>query len=254
MGLNLICYFHILIHALAKANLFIVIGRLIHSRFSQQDTRFIASRTLNSLLVLSIRIRLIRLVGVFFSAGFFSKEQILIGQSSVLNRRLSIFILFLVTGLTLAYCIKLFFSVVNLNFQRVFQTSEISISQAFPIFLIRGLGVTRGHLLSFNLDPYPLSSIRIDGRYWRLAITGVFFLLMRGLFLIPIYMGFYRQSKLIDILVKDIFSIKPVRRRLEASSREIIFLSGRYVLIKIIKQRIRIIFLFSILNLVFLVF
>jgi NADH-quinone oxidoreductase subunit L len=89
LGIPIICYFHILIHALAKANLFIVVGRILHTRFSQQDSRIISSRTVGPFIVVSITVRLLRLVGFVFIAGFFSKEQILIGQAFLLNRTIS---------------------------------------------------------------------------------------------------------------------------------------------------------------------
>jgi NADH:ubiquinone oxidoreductase subunit 5 (subunit L)/multisubunit Na+/H+ antiporter MnhA subunit len=81
-----ICLIHILIHALAKANLFLIVGTLLHRRFSQQDTRFLSSGSLNLFSLVRLRISLFRLVGLTFTAGFFSKEQILLGHYFVINR------------------------------------------------------------------------------------------------------------------------------------------------------------------------
>jgi NADH:ubiquinone oxidoreductase subunit 5 (subunit L)/multisubunit Na+/H+ antiporter MnhA subunit len=86
IGRPIICFFHIIIHAFAKANLFIIVGRILHRRFSQQDARLISSRRITFFITITITISLVRLVGIIFISGFFSKEQILIGQSSILRR------------------------------------------------------------------------------------------------------------------------------------------------------------------------
>jgi len=39
LGNVVLCLFHVLTHALAKANLFIVVGNTLHDRFAQQDSR-----------------------------------------------------------------------------------------------------------------------------------------------------------------------------------------------------------------------
>jgi len=84
-----ICLFHILMHALAKANLFIVIGELLHKRFSQQDMRYLNNTSLSKHLNLSLIIRIARLTGLIFSSGFFSKEQIITNHYSSINALLS---------------------------------------------------------------------------------------------------------------------------------------------------------------------
>jgi len=66
LGGSFICLFHLLMHALAKANLFLIVGNLIHSRFSQQDVRFIRIGNERFLLFLIRIIRVLSLRGVFF--------------------------------------------------------------------------------------------------------------------------------------------------------------------------------------------
>jgi len=43
LGNSLICLFHLLMHAFAKANLFLIVGNFLHMRFSQQDYRQLSS-------------------------------------------------------------------------------------------------------------------------------------------------------------------------------------------------------------------
>lgn len=165
LGLPIICFFHIAMHALAKANLFIVVGRLLHSRFSQQDARLVRSSTLGPFLVIRIGISLSRLVGLIFTAGFFSKEQILIGQSFLFNRLTSVALVISIAGLTLSYCFKLFLSSLSLNAQRNFQPSSIRITQLFPIFFLRRIRIMGGFILSYNLDLVPILARRIEYIY-----------------------------------------------------------------------------------------
>jgi len=99
------CLFHVLTHALAKSNLFLVIGIVLHSRFSQQDSRFLLSGG-GYLLIISIIIRISRLIGIIFTSGFFSKEQILLGHYPFASSLLSMALLLIISSLTLSYCLK----------------------------------------------------------------------------------------------------------------------------------------------------
>jgi NADH:ubiquinone oxidoreductase subunit 5 (subunit L)/multisubunit Na+/H+ antiporter MnhA subunit len=86
VGNSLICFFHLIIHALAKANLFLVVGRFIHSRFREQDFRYIHSGANSRMLYLCIFISILSLRGIVLRAGFFRKEIILFSHYSVFNR------------------------------------------------------------------------------------------------------------------------------------------------------------------------
>jgi NADH:ubiquinone oxidoreductase subunit 5 (subunit L)/multisubunit Na+/H+ antiporter MnhA subunit len=107
LGNALICFFHIIIHALAKANLFIVIGNVLHFTFSQQDNRKLSN--VNLLRIMGGIVRIFRLRGVCFIAGFYSKEQILGSYFSIPNRVLCIFIFIIIIRLTLTYRTKILF-------------------------------------------------------------------------------------------------------------------------------------------------
>jgi len=108
------CLFHVLSHALAKSNLFLVVGTMLHSRFAQQDSRALRSMSRESLL-LSALIRVSRLVGILFLSGFFSKDQILLGHYVILSSLFSFVVLMVISRATLAYCLKLTKAVCNLN-------------------------------------------------------------------------------------------------------------------------------------------
>jgi len=66
-------FFHLLTHALAKANLFIVVGAILHETASQQRTR-VLSITSYGILSLRIAVSIVRLSGLGFFSGIISKE------------------------------------------------------------------------------------------------------------------------------------------------------------------------------------
>jgi len=115
LGNWLICLFHLLMHAFAKANLFLMVGNLLHARFSQQDSRYLSSGLMEVGTVLISLVRVFRLRGVVFFRGFFSKDRILFREFSLITSSLIPFIIVGVITLTIVYCIKLIFSFVRLQ-------------------------------------------------------------------------------------------------------------------------------------------
>jgi NADH:ubiquinone oxidoreductase subunit 5 (subunit L)/multisubunit Na+/H+ antiporter MnhA subunit len=231
-----------LMHALAKANLFIIIGRLLHRSFSQQDARFISSSSVNIFIVLRIIIRLFRLVGVSFIAGYFSKEQILFGQYFLISRGLSWLGLILIRRFTAAYCLKLFLTLRGSSNQNLFQYSFIRLIQFIPVTLLRRLRVSAGLLFSMNLTLTRLLFGRIEGDYWIFAVFGVLLFLITSLFGLGLYGGFYSQLKEIDFFLNKLTSIKALAVKIESSRIETLYLYSRLIAGSI-KSRARSLFL-----------
>jgi NADH-quinone oxidoreductase subunit L len=111
LGNVLLCLFHVIRHALAKANLFLRVGNVLHSRFSQQDSRALLSGNISRVVGIRIIVRIARLRGGLFLRGYFRKEQILIATSERLTRGLVLVLFLRMSRITLAYCIKLAYSV-----------------------------------------------------------------------------------------------------------------------------------------------
>jgi NADH:ubiquinone oxidoreductase subunit 5 (subunit L)/multisubunit Na+/H+ antiporter MnhA subunit len=84
-GAPFVCLFHLLMHALAKANLFLIVGNLLHLRFSQQDSRQLSAGSEEFSRSLAILISILSLSGVAFSSGFLSKDLILLSHFSKIN-------------------------------------------------------------------------------------------------------------------------------------------------------------------------
>jgi NADH-ubiquinone oxidoreductase chain 5 len=89
LGNNIICLFHLLIHAFAKANLFLIVGNFLHMRFSQQDYRQLSTGVEKRAVFLVIFVSVLRLRGIVFSRGFFSKDSILLREFNLISRVLT---------------------------------------------------------------------------------------------------------------------------------------------------------------------
>jgi len=108
MGDLFICYFHIVTHALFKALLFLTCGLIILMKRGRQDIRFIGGLSFRLKIVFIIMlVSNLRLVGVPFLSGFFSKDIIL--EASMLKsvHIFLIFLLFLSCVLSLIYSLKI---------------------------------------------------------------------------------------------------------------------------------------------------
>jgi len=151
LGNAILCLFHVITHALAKANLFLRVGNILHIRQSQQDSRWLSSKGLSWRIVFPILVRVRRLRGLIFLGGYFSKEQILIKTSRGLNSLLLIVILLGVARITLSYCLKLTYNIV-FNKKRS-NTIKFETLIIIPLLILRGLSIIRGLFLVFRLIP-----------------------------------------------------------------------------------------------------
>ena len=117
LGLVKVALFHLLIHALFKALLFIRAGCIIHGFKGWQDIRIIGNIMVSlPFISSSFVVSNLALRGMPFLAGFYSKDLILelslIGELNILR----LFILFLSTGLTVAYSFRLIYYIVRRDF------------------------------------------------------------------------------------------------------------------------------------------
>lgn len=120
LGLNrpILAYFHLLRHAFFKAILFMCAGIVIHNIKDYQDIRKIRSILNNIPLVYSVIIVAnLRLCGLPFLRGFYSKDLIL---EVILIKNLGIFmyiVILLATVLTVAYSCRIIF-LLSSNFRK----------------------------------------------------------------------------------------------------------------------------------------
>jgi len=182
LGGKLICFFHLVCHALAKANLFLIIGRMLRLNYSQQDSRKL-SVSINPLIV-ALFIRILRLRGILFQSGIYSKEQILLTHFVLSNRVYSWVILIALVTLTLSYCLKLLSMCLWGELEKTFITSR-RVVMHLPVLVLSTLTLVFGFFYSNNT----FINVGTFRRYWVLLLI---FFLFTSTFL-PLLFGFSLQ-------------------------------------------------------------
>merc|ERR1712012_1433266 len=115
-GNPILSFFHLISHAFFKAILFMCAGLIIHNIKDYQDIRKMGFRLINLNFSISIMmVANIRLCGLPFLRGFYSKDLIIEIMFIGSKNFLVIFLLILGTGLTVIYSCRLNF-LVALNF------------------------------------------------------------------------------------------------------------------------------------------
>jgi NADH-quinone oxidoreductase subunit L len=158
LGGFFICLLHLVIHAFAKANLFLIVGNLIHSRFSLQDSRLIRTGTQEITFSFIFFIRVLSLRGVFFSSGFYSKDFIIIREFRMINRMITFLIIIIIISMTFVYCIKFFYFIRKEAFITQFSSSRIR--RLLPSFFLRTLSIVIGILFIKNIRIINISKLR----------------------------------------------------------------------------------------------
>nr|YP_009470466.1 NADH dehydrogenase subunit 5 [Rhadinosa nigrocyanea]AVF96881.1 NADH dehydrogenase subunit 5 [Rhadinosa nigrocyanea] len=110
LGDNLLAYFHLIIHALFKAVLFMCAGYIIHLFMNCQDIRFMGGIMQYYPLTCSyFNICNLSLCGLPFMSGFYSKDLI-VEMFSLNYLNVFIYIIYIISiGLTVSYSIRLCF-------------------------------------------------------------------------------------------------------------------------------------------------
>ena len=168
LGGKLICFFHLVCHALAKANLFLIVGRMLRLNYSQQDSRKL-SVSINTLRI-ALLIRILRLGGTLFQSGIYSKEQILLTHFVLSNRVYSWIILTALVTLTLSYCLKLFFICLWRESEKTLTTSR-RVVMHLPILVLSMCTLVFGYFYNNNT----FINVGTFRRYWALLFIFFFF-------------------------------------------------------------------------------
>lgn len=165
LGNRLICLFHLLIHAFAKANLFLIVGNFLHIRFSQQDYRQLSSGVERGTIFIVMFVSILRLRGVIFSRGFFSKDSILIGEFSLMRSFLSWMILIRIISLTFTYCLKLIFSLTLIEGFHLLVHKTYNPMIVYPSVLLVIFSIYIGYFIFNNMEYLMVFSQRTSGLY-----------------------------------------------------------------------------------------
>lgn len=154
IGNPILSFFHLISHAFFKAMLFMCAGLIIHRMKDYQDIRKIGFNYININLSISIIIVAnIRLCGLPFLRGFYSKDMIIEIILIKGKRFFLFFMLILGTGLTVIYSCRLNF-LISLNFIKIESLYNIRENSNLMILGIRfllPLSIMGGLIISWNL-------------------------------------------------------------------------------------------------------
>lgn len=150
IGIKIIAYYHLLVHAIFKSMLFMCAGIIIHSIINRQDIRFFGN--LNEVIPftsMAFFISRLALCGGPFLAGFYSKDFIM---ELILNDQLNSFLVFLsVISLvfTVTYSVRVYYYIFfrNIKFYRYYNFKETFLIN-FSIIVLILISVVVGSLLN----------------------------------------------------------------------------------------------------------
>lgn len=208
LGLEIIAFYHLLIHAVFKSILFICAGAIIHSMINNQDIRLFGNlKEIIPFVIICFFIANLALCGFPFIAGFYSKDFII---ELIYRVEVNIYILlFIIISLifTVSYSIRLFYYIFfrGVKFYRYINLNEdklINISIIILVFLSIIIGSFLNWLFFFD---YYLIFLRLDIKILTLLIC------LRGCFIIVlfrvkfIYNNLYISYYLSSIWFKNYF-------------------------------------------------
>nr|YP_010882187.1 NADH dehydrogenase subunit 5 [Pulchriphyllium bioculatum]WID87101.1 NADH dehydrogenase subunit 5 [Pulchriphyllium bioculatum] len=151
-------YFHLLVHALFKASLFMCSGMIIHCFKDCQDIRYLGNLFIQMPLIsICIIISSFCLCGVPFLSGFYSKDLILDIFSSGWFSMFSYFIMYFSIGLTVSYSIRLIYylMVKDFSFCSFHSCFDVSLVMLFSTSLMVVVSIFGGCLLSWIIFSTP---------------------------------------------------------------------------------------------------
>nr|QFG71049.1 NADH dehydrogenase subunit 5 [Pseudorimula sp. RSIO35641] len=158
--------FHLLTHALFKAMLFLCAGAIIHNNTDTQDLRNLGNLWAQMPLTVScLNVANLALCGAPFLSGFYSKDLILESSLMSPSNTLMILMIFLATGMTAAYSLRLsFYSLwTDSNHLPFHQIHDEDSSVTTPIMILTIITIFIGSLMQnltadfSNFSAIPLS-------------------------------------------------------------------------------------------------
>lgn len=159
LGGPVLAFFHLLVHALFKALLFICAGNIIHIMGGYQDIRFMGNIIFNLPLTCRLfNVRNLSLCGFPFLSGFYSKDLIL-EFSSYGGINFYIFFIFYVSvGLTVRYSFRLSYYLIigSYNFSSVRNSSDNWNEMIIGIIIIGSIVNISGAILSWLIFTVPV--------------------------------------------------------------------------------------------------
>nr|AYW52318.1 NADH dehydrogenase subunit 5 [Anthribidae sp. 9 ACP-2013] len=153
-----LAFFHLLIHAIFKALLFMCAGNFIHSYINCQDIRYMGNLILLMPLTSSFfNISNLSLCGLPFLSGFYSKDLILEFMSMNYLNMLVYLVFYMSIGLTVMYSMRLsYYSLLgNFNFLSLNMINDYSIMMLKGMFGLIMFVIFSGSMIMWVVFPDP---------------------------------------------------------------------------------------------------
>lgn len=162
LGLYGLAFFHLVIHALFKALLFLCAGVLIHGVGGSQDIRICGGLARSFPLIgVCMNLANLSLCGLPFLSGFYSKDLIIEIAAQGAWNQFVIFTLFVAVGLTVTYSVRLvYLSFVSWS-SGLASTffCDIDKTMTTPIVTLTLVALLSGPTLAWLLFPFPLVAV-----------------------------------------------------------------------------------------------
>lgn len=211
LGLDIIAFYHLLVHAIFKSILFMCAGAIIHSIFNNQDIRLLGNlKEIIPFVIMCFFIANLALCGFPFISGFYSKDFIM---ELIYRLEVNIYILiFIIISLifTVSYSIRLYYYIFfgNLKFYRyknLIEDKFINISIIILVFLRIVIGSILNWLFFFD---YYLIFLRFNLKILTLLICIIGFLVIIIFKVKFLYNNLYIRYYLSSIWFKNYFYIR----------------------------------------------
>nr|WMV00226.1 NADH dehydrogenase subunit 5 [Kikihia subalpina] len=158
-GYPMLSFFHLIVHALFKATLFLCAGILIHNFNNNQDIRLMGCLSFQMPLTITMmNIANMSLCGIPFMSGFYSKDLIMETMCSGHINLLIMMFMYIGIGLTSFYSARLtFFSMnMNYNFYKLSSLNESMNNMIKSIIILSIYSIFSGSMLSWLMFNDPI--------------------------------------------------------------------------------------------------
>nr|AFY16865.1 NADH dehydrogenase subunit 5 [Oncotympana maculaticollis] len=167
-GYPMLSFFHLIIHALFKASLFLCAGIIIHSLNNNQDIRMMGCLSYQLPLTSSMmNIANLSLCGVPFMSGFYSKDLIIEMMCSSYINFIFMLMMYIGIGLTSCYSIRLtFFSMItSFNFYKMNSLTENMNNMCSSVIILTIYSIMSGSMFNWLIfSESMLIIIPIEGK------------------------------------------------------------------------------------------
>nr|AFY16774.1 NADH dehydrogenase subunit 5 [Cryptotympana atrata] len=154
VGYPMISFFHLIIHALFKASLFLCAGVIIHNFNNNQDIRMMGCLSYQMPMTMTmLNIANLSLCGMPFMSGFYSKDLIIETMFMTNMNSMVMLMMYLGIGLTSFYSARLsFFSMtINYNYYKLGSLSENLNNMNKSIVILTVYSIISGSMFSWLL-------------------------------------------------------------------------------------------------------